>query len=110
MSQIRHPVIDCIEQGGGVTDFVAQKEHVSLPEHQGPGGVGLHHPGRVPDSVAHPLVSHQAVTDVTVERCCGVVLKLEKLVQPDILYISFSTMIDYLIRFCISWELLYNLH
>ena len=110
MSQIRHPVIDCTEQGGGVTDFVAQKEHVSLPEHQGPGGVGLHHPGRVPDSIAPPFVSHQAVTDVTVERCCGVVLKLEKLVQPDILYISFSTMIDYLIRFCISWELLYNLH
>ena len=68
-------MIDCTEQGGWVTDFVAQKEHVSLPEGQGPGGVGLHHPGRVPDSVAHPLVSHQAVTDVTVERCCGVVLK-----------------------------------
>ena len=82
-------MIDCTEQGGGVTDFVAQKEHISLPEHQGPGGVGLHHPGRVPDSVAHPLVSHQAVTDVTVERCCGVVLKLEKLVQPHILYILF---------------------
>ena len=59
-------MIECTEQGGGVTDFVAQKEHVSLPEHQGPGGVGLHHPGRVPDSVAHPLVSNQAVTDVTV--------------------------------------------
>ena len=74
-------MIDCTEQAGWVADLVAEEEHIGLPERQGPAGVGLQGPRRVPDSVVHPLISHQAVTHVTGEGCCNVVLKVEKLVQ-----------------------------
>ena len=72
-------MIDCTEQAGWVADLVAEEEHIGLPERQGPAGVGLQGPRRVPDSVAHPLVSHQAVTHVVSERCCNVALKLEEI-------------------------------
>ena len=95
-------MIDCTEQRGWVTDVVAQKEHVSLPEHHAPGGVGLHHPGRVPDGVAHPLVSHQALTDVAVEICLCVVLKIDNILNYPVFYI-YDRLFDH-ISFRVDWD------
>ena len=72
-------MIDCTEQAGWVADLVAEEEHIGLPERQGPGGVGLQGPCRVPYSVSHSSVSNQAVTDVTGERCCNMVLEIEEI-------------------------------
>ena len=84
-------MIDCTEQAGWVADIVAEEEHIGLPERQGPAGVGLQGPRRVPDSVAHPLISHQAVTHVTGEGCCNVVLKVKIISSTSLI---FSTKIN----------------
>ena len=75
-SEIGNPVVDSREQTRGITDVVAQEEHVSLPVGQAPGGVGLHGARGVPDGVPHPPRADHRLVHVAAERGRYVVLEL----------------------------------
>ena len=75
MTEVWDPVVDGREQTGGITDVVAQQEHVRLPVGQAAGGVPLHGARSVPDGEPHPPAPDHRVVHVAAEGGRHVVLK-----------------------------------
>ena len=73
--QLRQPVVQTREQGPGVSDGVAEEEHVSLAVGQGPHGAGLEAAAGVPQHEPHHPGAHNLRGLVTEERSWGVILK-----------------------------------
>ena len=73
--QLRQPVVQTREQSPGVSDGVAEEEHVGLAVGQGPHGAGLEAAAGVPQHEPHHPGAHDLRGLVTEERCRGVILK-----------------------------------
>ena len=73
--QLGHPVIQTREQGPGVSDGVAQQEHVSLAVGQGPHSARLEAAAGVPQHEPHHPGAHHLRGLVTEERGRGVILE-----------------------------------